>query len=74
MPGDGGRGEARQVGGGDLGRLAPSSGRSASAAGQPARAEHEGDVVALDAGQAGERVGGLLGLLLRGHGVSLGHP
>ena len=53
----------------------PSSGPSASAAGQPSRPEDERDVVALDPGQAGERVGRLLGLFLgchgRGHGVSL---
>ena len=58
---DGGSAEARQVGGVDLGgRLAEGvDGR------QPARAQHEGDVVALDAGQLGEPRGGGSGGVVR---------
>jgi len=70
VAGDGRRREAGQVGGGDLARgLTECLGRR-----QLAGAQDQGDVVTPDAGQPGERVGGLLGLLLRGHGVSLGHP
>ena len=57
-PGSGGR---------DLGhRLAQGGGGR-----QPTRAQHESDVVALHAGQPGEGVGGLLGLVL---GVTAGQP
>ena len=68
MAGDRGRAEARQVGGGDLGR------RLAEGVdgGQPARAEDQGDVVLGDAGEVGEDVGGLAGaLLVVGHGGTL---
>ena len=62
VAGDRGRGEARQVGGVDLGgRLAQRVDRR-----QPARAEHQGHVVALDAGQLGEPLGGLAGEVVRG--------
>ena len=59
-PATAGGAEAGQVGGGDLG------GRLAERVdgGQPARAEDEGDVVALDAGQLGELLGGLGGELV----------
>ncbi len=68
-----GGGEAGQVGGGDLGgRLAERvDGR------QPARAQHQRDVVALDAGLLREGGGGLLGELVRraaGRGVDRHAP
>ena len=65
VAGDRGGGEAGQVGRLDLG------GGVAERVdgGQPARAEHEGDVVPFDAGQLGEAVGGLLGALVGRAGV-----
>ena len=73
VPGDRRRGEAGQVGGGDLGDhvAEPVDG------GEPPRAEHEGDVVALDAGEIAEdggslggRGGGFGGLAHAGHSTA----